>query len=171
MFGDQNWEPSTGLFFSSLPIRSFSVQPIFTGNAITDKQIATTVLHPTVVPFVAANYRIIKDFVKPTWRSAVYLSAAAGVNPTNLTADFGVGPGISWRGLLFNAFLHYPNPDLLDSVFRFGRKCSCTDIGWTIGFHVCANERAASVRATLEVYIVRSCSSGFTICRQSNDTR
>jgi hypothetical protein len=141
VFGDQNWEPSTGLFFSSLPIRSFSVQPIFTGNAITDKQIATTVLHPTVVPFVAANYRIIKDFVKPTWRSAVYLSAAAGVNPTNLTADFGVGPGISWRGLLFNAFLHYGHDVRLTQGLYVGQSLTAAFSGsiptqtfWTPSF-------------------------------------
>ena len=31
------WEASAGAFFSTLPIRSFSVIPVFTGNMITDK--------------------------------------------------------------------------------------------------------------------------------------
>jgi len=51
------WEASAGAFFSSLPIRSFSVAPVFTNGVITDKVISQNVLYPTVVPFAAANYR------------------------------------------------------------------------------------------------------------------
>ena len=50
------WEASAGAFFSTLPIRSFAVSPVFTNGVITDKVIVQNVLHPTVVPFAAGNF-------------------------------------------------------------------------------------------------------------------
>ena len=101
------WEASTGVFFSTLPIRSFSVAPVFSSGAITNNIIAQNVLHPTAVPFVAANYRITNDLGWTRWKSAIYLTGAVGINPNTLSADFASGVAISWRGLMFSPLWHY----------------------------------------------------------------
>jgi hypothetical protein len=64
------WEASAGAFFSTLPVRSFSVVPVFTNGVITNKIIGQNVLHPTVVPFAAANYRITND-LPSRWKSNI----------------------------------------------------------------------------------------------------
>jgi hypothetical protein len=101
------WEASLGTFFSSLPVRSFSVAPVFTGGAITNNVIAQNILHPTVVPFAAANYRISNDLGWTRWKSAIYWTGAVGVNPNTVSADFASGPSISWRSLMLSALWHY----------------------------------------------------------------
>ena len=105
-YGDSKWEASAGTLFSTLAVRSFSVNPIITGGAVTDKQVGASPLYPTVVPFAAANYRLTGDWKKPKWRMATYWTFAAGINPNTLTADFATGPSISWRGLMFSGLWH-----------------------------------------------------------------
>jgi len=101
------WEASVGAFFSTLPVRSFSVAPVFTSGAISDNIIAQNVLHPTVVPFAAANYRISNDLGWTRWKSAIYLTGAVGVNPNTVSADFASGLSISWRSLMLSPLWHY----------------------------------------------------------------
>jgi hypothetical protein len=106
LYGDSRWEASAGTFFSTLAVRSFNVSPVFAGNTVTDKQITQSVLHPTIVPFAGANYRLTPDF-GGRWRSAIYLTGAVGINPNTTSADFAAGPSISWRALMFSALFHY----------------------------------------------------------------
>jgi len=107
VYGDSRWEASAGTFFSTLAVRSFSVAPIIAGGVVTDKQVAENVLHPTIVPFAAANLRISNDLGWTHWRSAFYWTFAVGVNPNTVSADFASGPSLSWRGLMFSALWHY----------------------------------------------------------------
>jgi hypothetical protein len=100
-------EASAGTFFSTLPIRSFSVAPVFSGGTIINNVVAQNVLHPTVVPFAAANYRISNDLPHIRWRSAIYLTGAVGINPNTVSADFAAGLSMSWRGLMFSPLWHY----------------------------------------------------------------
>jgi hypothetical protein len=107
LYGDSHWEGSAGTFFSTLANRSFSVAPVITGGVVTNKQVAENLLHPTIVPFAAVNYRLMDAFPKASWRSAVYWTFAVGVNPNTVSADFASGPSLSWRGLMFSALWHY----------------------------------------------------------------
>jgi hypothetical protein len=112
LFADPIFEVSAGAFFSSLPNRSFANQTLVTqspgaspipGNVV----IAQTISHPTIVPFVAANWRLGPDFL---WsgkrRKAFYATVAVGLNTNNSTAEFGVGPSFSWRSVMFSPLLH-----------------------------------------------------------------
>jgi hypothetical protein len=101
------WEASAGAFFSFLPVRSFSVAPVFTNGLITDKKISENVLHPTVVPFAAANYRLTNDLRWTRWKSNLYWTGAIGINPNTVSADFGTGLSLSWRGLIVSALSHF----------------------------------------------------------------
>ncbi|HEY9140668.1 MAG TPA: hypothetical protein VIN93_07235 [Bryobacteraceae bacterium] len=107
VYGDTRWEASAGTFFSTLPVRSFSVSSVFANGVVTDKQIGESVVHPTIVPFAAANVRLSDDLRWTKWRSAVYWTFAVGVNPNTVSADFASGPSLSWRGLMFSALWHY----------------------------------------------------------------
>jgi hypothetical protein len=116
VFGDARWEASAGVFFSSLPNRSFSAASVFTGGQVTDQQVQQRILHPTVVPFAAANVR----FWEPgwgSWRTAFYWTFAVGVNPNTVTADGATGPSLSWRGLMFSALFHYGHDVRLNGVY------------------------------------------------------
>jgi hypothetical protein len=73
------------------------------GNVV----IAQTIVRPTIVPFVGANWRLGHDFLWPdSRRGAAYLTAAIGLNPYNTTAEFAFGPTISWRSLMFSGLFH-----------------------------------------------------------------
>ena len=106
LYGDSHWEASAGALFSSLLVRSFSVSPVITNGVVTDKRVAQSLLYPTIVPYAAANYRVTDDLGYTRWRSAIYLTVAAGVNPNTVTADFAFGPSLSWRGVMFSGLWH-----------------------------------------------------------------
>lgn len=108
VYADPIFEVSAGAFFSTLVNRSFANQTLVTqnpgspptpGNVV----IAQTIARPTVVPFVAANFRLGHDWA---WghrrREAFYLTGTVGLNPNNTTAEFGVGPSFSWRSLMLS---------------------------------------------------------------------
>lgn len=114
LYADPIFEVSTGVFFSTLPDRSFANQTVVTQNpgGVPPTQgnvvITQTITRPTVEPFVAANWRIGHDFL---WlggrRGAMYVTTAVGIN-TNAatTADFAFGPSISWRSVMLSPLYH-----------------------------------------------------------------
>lgn len=110
LYADPAFEVSTGVFFSTLPNRSFANQTLITqgtpptqGNVV----IAQTIVRPTIVPFAAANWRLGHDSVWPDKRRlAWYLTAGVGLNPNNTTAEFAFGPSISWRAIMISALYH-----------------------------------------------------------------
>ena len=145
------WEASAGAFFSTLPVRSFSVVPVFTNGVITDKVIGQNVLHPTVVPFAAANYRITNDL--PTrWKSNVYWTGAVGINPNTVTADFATGLSYSWRALMVSALAHFGHDTRLAQGLTVGESLGAsfngslpTQTHWTTSFAVGLSVRVPSL--------------------------
>jgi hypothetical protein len=113
LYADPMFEVSAGVFFSTLPNRSFSNQTLVTHNpdgspVLGNVVIAQSISRPTVEPFVAGNWRLGHDF---TWlgqrRGAFYFTAALGINTNNgTTADLGVGPSISWRSVMLSGLYH-----------------------------------------------------------------
>jgi hypothetical protein len=111
LYADPILEASTGTFFSILPNRSFSNQTLVTQSAggaptLGNVVITQTISRPTIIPFVGANWRLGHDFLIGRRRGAFYLTAAIGLNPYNTTTEFGVGPSLSWRALMFSALYH-----------------------------------------------------------------
>jgi len=111
LFADPIFEASAGVFFSSLPNRSFSNQTVVIqnpgavptpGNIV----ITRTITRPTLLPFVAGNWRIGHDFLVGQRRSAIYLTAAVAFNPYNTLPEFAVGPSLSWRAVMFSLLYH-----------------------------------------------------------------
>lgn len=92
------FEASVGVFFSALPIRTFTLSS--TGSVQDSKT------RPTTIPFAAANYRLTDD-LGSRWKSNFYLTGAAGINPNNLTAEFGTGLSYAWRGFMVSALCHF----------------------------------------------------------------
>jgi len=130
VFGDSRWEPSAGALFSTLAIRSFAVSPVYNSSGtVTDKQITTSVLHPTVVPFAAANYRISQDLGWSRWRMDWYLTGAVGINPNTLSADFAAGPSLSFRGLMFSPLWHYGHDVRLTQGLFVGESLGASSSG------------------------------------------
>ena len=130
-----------GVFFSSLPIRSFSVAPVFTNGVITDKVIARNVLHPTVVPFAAGNFRLTNDLKLSRWKSNLYWTGAIGVNPNSVSADFATGPSLSWRALMVSALAHFGHDTELTQGLTIGQSLGAsfngslpTQTHWTTSF-------------------------------------
>jgi hypothetical protein len=152
VFGDTRVEASAGAFFSSLPIRSFSVASIYTNGSLTGKQVSENILRPTVVPFVAANFRISNDLSWTSWRSAIYWTAAVGVNPNTVSADFASGPSISWRGLMFSPLWHLGHDVRLTQGFYVGQDLGTSFSGslttqnyWTSSFAIGVSIRTPSL--------------------------
>ena len=137
------WEASAGVFFSSLAIRSFSVAPVFTNGVITDKIIAQNVLHPTVVPFAAGNFRLTNDLKLSRWKSNLYLTGAVGVNPNTVSADFATGLSLSWRALMVSALAHFGHDTQLTQGLTVGQSLGPgfngslpTQTHWTTAFAI-----------------------------------
>jgi hypothetical protein len=111
LYADPIFEMSAGGLFSTLPNRSFANQTLVTqnpgapptqGNVV----ITQTVTRPTMVPFVAANFRLGHDFLIGSRRSAGYFTGALALNPYNALPEFGAGLSLSWRLLMFSALYH-----------------------------------------------------------------
>lgn len=137
------WEASAGVFFSTLPIRSFAVAPVFTSGVITDKTIAQNILHPTVVPFAAANYRLTNDLKFSRWKSNLYWTGAVGVNPNTVSADFATGPSISWRALMVSFLAHFGHDTQLTQGLASGESLGAgfngslpTQTHWSTSFAI-----------------------------------
>jgi hypothetical protein len=136
------WEASAGAFFSSLPIRSFSVAPTFTNGVVTNNTVAQNILRPTVVPFAAANYRITND-LHTRWKTNIYWTGAVGINPNTVSADFATGPSLSWRALMVSALCHFGHDTKLTQGFFVGQNLGSTFSGslptttyWTEAFAI-----------------------------------
>jgi hypothetical protein len=136
------WEASAGVFFSSLPIRSFSVAPKFDGTNVTDNTVIQTILRPTVVPYAAGNYRLTNDLHWSKWKSNVYLTGAVGVNPNTVSADFAAGLSLSWRSLMLSPLWHYGHDTRLvgftvgESLGAAFKSTLPTETFWTSSFAI-----------------------------------
>jgi hypothetical protein len=134
LYADPRFEVSSGALFSTLPNRSFANQTIVTqnpggvptqGNVV----IAQTITRPSVVLFAGANYRLGHDFA---WlfdqrRGAFYLTGVVGLNVSNTTAEFGVGPSLSWRSLMFSPLVHFGHDVRLTQGEQVGQVwCNAT---------------------------------------------
>jgi hypothetical protein len=151
-FSALRWEASAGVFFSTLPVRSFSVAPVFTKGAVTDNTVAQNILHPTVVPFAAANYRLTNDLGWTRWKSAIYWTGAVGVNPNTVSADFASGLSISWRALMLSGLWHYGHDLRLTQGFAVGQSLGAafksslpTQTFWTSSFAIGVSVRVPSL--------------------------
>lgn len=109
VFANPKFEVSTGVIISTLPNRSFANQTIVTQNpngsspTLGNVVITQSKSIPTVVLFAGGNYRIGHDFLWPDKRrGAFYLTGTVGLNVNNTNAEFGVGPSLSWRSVMFS---------------------------------------------------------------------
>jgi hypothetical protein len=135
------WEASAGAFFSTLPIRSFAVVPVFTNGVITNKMIGQNVLHPTVVPFAAGNYRLTNDLKLSRWKSNLYWTGAVGINPNTVSADFATGLSFAWRALMVSGLAHFGHDVRLTQGLQVGQSLGAgfngaipTETQWTTSF-------------------------------------
>jgi hypothetical protein len=120
------------------------VSPVYNSSGtVTDKQITTSVLRPTVVPFAAANFRVSRDLDWSRWRMAWYATGAVGINPNTLSADFAAGPSLSFRGLVFSALWHYGHDVRLTQGLYVGESLGASSSGtvttqnyWTNSFAI-----------------------------------
>jgi hypothetical protein len=109
LYADPIFEVSTGAIISTLVNRSFANQTTVTQNqqgsspTLGNVVITQSISKPTVVLFAGANFRMGHDFLWPDKRrGALYLTGTVGLNVNNSAAEFGVGPSLSWRSLVFS---------------------------------------------------------------------
>lgn len=109
VFADPHFEVSSGIVISTLPNRSFANQTTVTQNpngaspTLGNVVITQTISKPTVVLFAGANWRLGHDFLWPDQRrGAFYLTGTVGYNVNNTNVEFGVGPSLSWRSIMFS---------------------------------------------------------------------
>jgi hypothetical protein len=146
------WEASAGVFFSTLAIRSFAVAPVFTKASITDKTVSQNILHPTAVPFAAANYRLTNDLPGTRWKSNIYWTGAVGINPNTVSADFATGLSYSWRALMVSALAHFGHDTRLTQGLKVGESLGAgfngslpTQTYWTTSFAIGLSVRVPSL--------------------------
>jgi hypothetical protein len=112
LYADPIFEVSTGALFSTLPDRTFANQTLVTahpgGMPTTGNIIITqSIIRPIVLPYVAANWRLGHDFLMPDRRrGAVYLTIAVAFNAYNTTAEYAIGPSLSWRMIMLSPLFH-----------------------------------------------------------------
>jgi hypothetical protein len=110
LYADPIFEASGGVFFSTLPNRSFANVTMISGDppVLGDVVITQTISRPTIVPFAGANWRLLPTFAWPDRRrGAVYITGAVGLNANNAMIEFGAGPSISWRAVMFSTLYHW----------------------------------------------------------------
>jgi hypothetical protein len=146
------WEASAGVLISTLANRSYSVAPTYNGTTVTDNTVFQSTTRPTAVPFAAANYRLTDDDLPGRWKSNFYLTLALGVNPNTKTADFAVGPSLSWRAFMVSAFVHagheteltqgFTNHESLGAAFTGSLP---TDTHWKAAFAIAFSVRVPAL--------------------------
>jgi hypothetical protein len=121
VYADPIFEVSAGTFFSWIPTRSISnqtnvgVEPDGTTTncllTVTPVLCSVSIIeqdkHPTVVPFVAGNWRLGHDFAWPDGRrGAIYATTALGINPNSTSTEYAGGLSLSWRALMLSPMWH-----------------------------------------------------------------
>jgi hypothetical protein len=110
LFAQPVFELSIGALFSSAPIRAFANQTavkIKDGTPVPDDiVIGETTSNPTVVPFVAANWRLTDEGLLFGYRTAGYFTLAVGANPSNSTTEFASGFSWALRGVMVSLLYH-----------------------------------------------------------------
>jgi len=111
LYADPIFEVSTGVLFSTLPNRTFANQTlvnVMPGTIPTTGDIIITqsIIRPIVLPYVAANWRLGHDFLIDGRRSAIYFTTAVGFNAYNTTAEYAIGPSLSWRMIMLSPLFH-----------------------------------------------------------------
>lgn len=104
-------EVSTGFLLSWLPNRTFANQTtvnVSAGSIPTTSNIVLTqsIIRPIVLPYAAANIRLGNDFTIRQRRAAIYWTTAIGFNAYNTTAEYAVGPSLSWRMIMLSPLFH-----------------------------------------------------------------
>lgn len=94
------WEPSAGVLFSRLPIRTFTL------TSATAPTVQDSKVWPTAIPFAAGNYRLTDD-LGSRWKQNFYLTGAVGINPNNTTAEFAAGFSYAWRAFMVSPLCHF----------------------------------------------------------------
>jgi hypothetical protein len=107
VYGEAHWEANTGVALVFRPIRTFTVAPIISNGSQNGSYISESKASPEVAPFVAADYRLGSDFKLFGWRGAVYATGGVGYNTSQESADYLVGPSISWRNLLLSGLCDF----------------------------------------------------------------
>jgi hypothetical protein len=109
LYADPIFETSAGAIVSFVHNRSFVNQtianappsgiPYVNGDVV----IQQTKTDPELEPIVAAHWRVGDDFLMPDHRrGAVYGTVWAGLNPYTTVPEYGVGPTLAWRSLMFS---------------------------------------------------------------------
>lgn len=112
LYADPIFEVSTGALFSTIPNRTFANQTLVTGSTATQTTtgnviITQSTIRPTVLPYAAANWRLGHDFLMPDGhRGAAYFTTAVAFNAYNTTAEYAVGPTLSWRMIMLSPLFH-----------------------------------------------------------------
>ena len=109
-------------------------------------------LHPTVVPFAAGNYRLTNDLKWTRWKSNWYWTGAVGINPNSVSADFGTGLSLSWRALMLSALCHFGHEVRLTQGLHVGESLGAgfngsvpTQTYWTESFALGVSIRVPSL--------------------------
>jgi hypothetical protein len=136
VYGDARWEASSGVAVAFRPIRTFTVAPVIpsTGSmagSLTAQYIGQSKGGPEVVPFAAADLRVGNDFNLGGWRGAFYATAGVGYNTSQVSADYLLGPSISWRGVLFSALCDFGNGARLGQGLTVGQSLGTPGAGST----------------------------------------
>ena len=135
VYGETHWEASSGVAVAFRPIRTFTVAPVISSGGLqTGSYINQTKGGPEVVPFASADFRLGDDFKFLGWRGAVYATGGIGYNISQESADFLVGPSISWRGVLLSALCDFGNGARLGQGLTVGENLPGTPATGTTPF-------------------------------------
>ena len=132
VYGEARWEASSGVAVAFRPVRTFSVAPVISSGAVqTGSYISESKAGPEVVPFASADLRLGHDFSLGGWRGAFYATGGVGYNISQESADFLVGPSISWRGVLISTLCDFGNGARLGQGFTVGESLPGTPASGT----------------------------------------
>jgi hypothetical protein len=128
VYGEARWEASSGVALAFRPIRTFTVAPVISASTglQTSSYISESKAGPEVVPFVSADFRLGDDFKFLGWRGAFYATGGIGYNISQESADFLVGPSISWRGVLLSGLCDFGNGARLGQGLTVGETLAGT---------------------------------------------
>lgn len=111
-------EVSSGLMVPLQPYHSYASAEAAANGSVTGYVVQESLTY-TVIPVAQLNF-VAADWVAHRQRAAFFATIAVGYNPATSNVEFGVGPSISWKSLVFSG------------LADIGRDTKLTD-GFTVG--------------------------------------
>lgn len=111
-------EVSSGLVVPLRPFHSYTGAAAASNGTVTGYVVQQSLTY-TVIPAALVNF-VLADWVAHRQRAGFFGTIAVGYNPATSNVEFGAGPSLSWKSVLFHGVVDFGRDTKLADGFQVG---------------------------------------------------